>query len=316
MISNLIIITGQTATGKTKLAYDLAKKHNGELVSCDSRQIYKRLDIITGKEILPDIKTHLINIVDPKEQFSSFDYVQLAIPLIKSLQNRGVTPVIVGGTYLYLKHLLYGIDTNVPANWKLRDKLNKKSVKQLQNILKNLSVQTFERLNQSDQNNPHRLIRKIEISTNTKENSEDTNFFPTWDVSHISAKGTHRSEKNSVSSYLKFDRTHQFIGLHFKNKESLKKAIEKRVEQRIKNGAFQEVKHLIKLGYKPTDPGLNTIGYKQLIKYYLGTISKDKPASPAKRGEAIEQWIIKELQYAKRQYTFMKKDKNINWKLI
>ncbi len=293
----MIIITGQTATGKTKLAYQLAKKHHGELINFDSRQVYKHLDIITGKTIFPDIKTHLLDIVDPKEQFSSFDFISLARPLITKLVKKRITPILVGGTYLYLKHLLYGIDTQIPADWGLRDKLNKKTVLELQKILHKINPQVFEKLNQSDRNNPHRLIRKIEIT-----------------LCHSRAGGNLslldpriREDDNNVSHFFRLDKTHKFIGLRFKDKEKLRKAIEKRVEQRIKNGAFQEVKHLIKNGYKFNDPGLNTIGYKQLIQYFSGMISKDK---------AIQQWILKEVQYAKRQLTFMKKDKNIKWTII
>jgi len=110
--------------------------------------------------------------------------------------------------------------------------------------------------------------------------------------------------QNSVSSYLKISK---FIGLRFKSKKNLQESITKRVEQRVRNGAFQEVKHLIKQGYKSTDPGMQTIGYKQLMQYFAGMISKD---------EALQQWITKEIQYAKRQYTFMKKDKNIKWQTI
>lgn len=285
----LIVITGQTATGKTQLAYDLAKKHKGEIINYDSRQVYKHLDIITGKIIFPDIKTHLLDIVDPKVQFSSFDFVTLANPLINSLIKKGITPILVGGTYLYLKHLLYGIDTQVPADWNLRGELNNKSVLELQKILQKANPEVFEKLNQSDRNNPHRLIRKIELYKKLTGPVKSKNTFP---------------ESNDFPG--KF-RISKFIGLKFKNTSSLEKSIKKRVEQRIKDGAFQEVKHLIKNGYKLTDPGLNTIGYKQIFEYYDGKLSMEK---------TIEQWISKELQYAKRQYTFMKKDKNIKWQLV
>ena len=163
-MNNIFIIIGQTATGKTQLAYDLAKKYNGEIINCDSRQVYKLLDTITGKTIFPDIRTHLLDIVDPKEQFSSFDFVSLAHPLITNLVKKRITPILVGGTYLYLKHLLYGIDTQIPADWKLRGELNKKSVDELQKILQKAHPQAFEKLNQSDRLNPHRLIRRIEIA--------------------------------------------------------------------------------------------------------------------------------------------------------
>ena len=322
----MIIITGQTSTGKTQLAYKLAKKHGGELINFDSRQIYKKLDIITGKEIFPDIKTHLIDIIDPKEQFSSFDFATLAKPLIQDLSKKGIVPILVGGSYLYIKHLLYGIDKRVPADWELRNKLNKKSVKQLQDMLKKQDYQTFKSLNESDRNNPHRLIRKIEISnfvtSNEKANvvtggsrggvpdsAQIMASMSSTDGEEIRDRTRKKSLeiKNSLSNYFKSAKSRKIIGLRFKDNKQLKLAITKRVEQRMRNGALQEVKHLIKMGYKITDPGMQTIGYKQLMQYLTGTISKDG---------ALRQWISKEVQYAKRQYTFMKKDKNIKWKFI
>ncbi len=276
----MIIITGQTATGKTKLGEDLAKKYNGELVNCDSRQIYKYLNIITGKDI-PKTKIHLYDIVTPDQYFSSFDYVKEAQKVIKDIKKRSKTPIIIGGTYLYLKHLIYGFDTEAPPNFKLREKLNKKTVKKLQKILKKLNPKVFEGLNNSDINNPRRLIRKIEIEKSPSQNRREQKFlFPT-----------------------RFN----LIGLRYKNKEKLKQAIKNRVEKRLKQGAIEEVKSLLKKGYKKTDPGMKTIGYKQIIDYLEGSISKE---------QAITKWITAEVRYAKRQMTFMKKDKNIKWRLI
>lgn len=187
-MKKLIIITGQTATGKTELALEYASKYNGELINCDSRQIYKHLDIITGKDVGNSkfkfiskvnnfnigfyllnrlTKIWLYDIVDPKEYFSSFDYKECALYVIKKLWQEGKTPIIVGGTYFYLYHLLYGVASEtIPPNWKLRKELNEKPVEELQKILKKLSPQSFEKLNQSDKNNPQRLIRRIEIIEN------------------------------------------------------------------------------------------------------------------------------------------------------
>jgi len=106
--------------------------------------------------------------------------------------------------------------------------------------------------------------------------------------------------KNTVSSFL-------LIGLKYKDKNKLRQAIKTRVEKRLKQGAIEEVKSLLKKGYKKTDPGLKTIGYQQIISYLEGKVNKE---------EAIKQWITAEVQYAKRQLTFMKKDKNIQWKEI
>lgn len=280
----MIIITGQTATGKTKLAQELVKKHNGELINFDSRQIYKHLDIITGKDI-PKTKIWLYDIIFPNQYFSSFDFVKLATAIIKDVEDRNKIPILVGGTYLYLKHLLYGIDdNNSPPDFKLREKLNNKSVNYLQKMLIKLNTTVFENLNHSDQFNPRRLIRKIEIASSQK----GTLFI--------------RSDLKRTDLIPKI-----FIGLRYKDKSKLREAIEKRLEERLKNGAIDEVKKILEMGYKESDPGMKTIGYQQIIKYLNKKLTKEK---------AIEDWINKEIQYAKRQYTFMKKDKNIKWQEI
>ena len=290
-MTNIIAIVGQTATGKTKLALELAKKHNGELINFDSRQIYKYLDIITGKDkdVLTmkqwnNITIWLYDIVTPNQYFSSFDFVKLVTPIIEDIKKRGKTPILVGGTYLYLKHLLYGIDdNNSPPNFKLRNELNNKTVKELQNILTKLDVQSFNRLNNSDVNNPRRLMRRIEIASTTKK-------------------------RTYIRSDLKrTDLPNTFIGLRYKDKSKLRQVIIKRVEERLKNGAIDEVKKLLKISYTENDPGLKTIGYQQIIKYLNKEITMEK---------AVEDWVNKEVQYAKRQLTFMKSDKNISWREI
>ncbi|MFA6016637.1 MAG: tRNA (adenosine(37)-N6)-dimethylallyltransferase MiaA [Patescibacteria group bacterium] len=281
----MIIITGQTATGKTKLAIELAQKNNGELVNFDSRQIYQYLDIITGKDI-PKTKIWLYDVVTPDQYFSSFDFVKQVTPIIEDIKKRGKTPILVGGTYLYLKHLLYGIDdNNSPPNFKLREKLNPKSVSDLQKILIKLNKTVFENLNHSDQLNPRRLIRKIEI-LKTPTNPTKTVLNKTVFI-------------KSVPKI--------FIGLRYKDKLKLRKVIEKRVEERLKNGAIEEVEKLLQMGYKKTDLGMKTIGYQQVIKFLNKELTKEK---------AVEDWVNKEVQYAKRQLTFMKNDKNISWKEI
>jgi len=151
----------------------------------------------------------------------------------------------------------------------------------LQKYLILLNPQIFERLNNSDQLNPRRLIRKIEISKGTlfiRSDLKRTDLIP-----------------------------EVFIGLRYKDKTKLRKVIEGRVEERLKNGAIDEVKKLLKMGYTENDPGLKTIGYQQIIKYLNKQMTEK---------QAIEDWINKEVQYAKRQLTFMKKDKNIKWREI
>lgn len=158
-------------------------------------------------------------------------------------------------------------------------------------------------MNQSEWNNPQRLIRKIEIASNRP--SKQYIQPPRLNMSSKQSKNENKiilSEKLSLP-----DLNIIFIGLKFKTRQKLVEAIKKRVEERLKNGAIEEVKNLLKKGYGENDPGLKTIGYQQIIQYLKGKLTKD---------EAIAQWTTKEIQYAKRQYTFMKKDKNISWKEI
>jgi len=325
----LIIVTGQTATGKTKLALEYARKLNGELVNFDSRQIYKHLNIITGKDLdlikrstfhvscsmfhVPcSAQIWLYDVVDPKQYFSSFDFVKVAIPVIKKILKQGKTPILVGGTYFYLYHLLYDVPTqNIKPDWKLRNELNKKSVSELQNMLKKLYGDNFDlSINRSDFNNPRRLIRKIEIEEYNKRHPEL--------VSGSDSKSGFRIPLRSEAS--KFGMTSalakkleikdlriDFLGLKFKARINLVGSIKRRVEARLKMGAVEEVKTLLKKGYTENDPGMKTIGYQQIIAYLKGRLTKQ---------EAIDQWVAKEIQYAKRQYTFMKKDRNIKWRRV
>jgi len=319
----IIVVTGQTAVGKTNLAIKIAAEENGELVNCDSRQAYKYLDLVTGKDISQDhfqlvnrinsfdigyykiekltpktnylTKIWLYDIVSPNQYFSSFDYKQCALFVIKKLLDKNKTPIIVGGTYFYLYHLLYGVASEtIPPNWELRRKLKTKTVKELQDFLLKLDPQSFSRLNESDRANPRRLLRKIEILT-SQVKKPINNFFD-------------RKPQITLFKNLGLPNINiKLLGLKFANKEKLKEAIAKRVEERLKNGAIDEVKKLLDLGYSENDPGLKTIGCRQIIDFLKGRITKKN---------MIETWINKEIQYAKRQYTFMKKDLYIQWKAI
>ena len=288
-MSTIYIVTGQTATGKTKCALKLAKKFDGELINCDSRQIYKNLDIVTGKDLdllrSFGVKIWLYDIVSPKLTFSAHEYREAAQKVIKDILGRGKTPIVVGGTYFYLSELLYERSkARVPANWSLREKLESVSVMDLQQKLQRLSPEFFRSLNQSERHNPHRLIRKIEILTAN----------PTYKETDI------KYEYSPFFTKIKIDIT----GFIFKERRDLQIAIKKRVEERLKKGAIEEVRQLIKQGFKETDPGLRTIGYIQIFKYLEGVLSEK---------EMTDQWVSHEIQYAKRQYTFMKSDPSIHW---
>jgi tRNA dimethylallyltransferase len=281
----LIVITGPTATGKTKLAASLAKKYDGELINADSRQVYKYLDIVTGKDKKDiDIPIHLYDIVDPRKTFSAFDWVALALKTINYLKSRRKLPIIVGGSYFYLKNLLYSTETaGVPADWILRKSLAAASIHELQDKLKKINKKLYLGLSNAERNNPQRLIRKIEIYSS-------------------------RSPKPRIITGLKIPISQvKFIGLNFKNKEDLRKSIEKRVRERIKQGAVEEVRGLLSRGYKVTDPGLSANACLEIAQFIVGEITQD---------ELIEKWVTLEMQYAKRQMTFMKTDENIKWKSV
>lgn len=313
-MNNLLVITGQTATGKTKLALDFARKsskggspsgQNGELLNFDSRQIYKFLDIVTGKD-LEEIKeykipVHLLDLVSPDEPFSSFDFVKRAQQVIEDVWSRKKTPILVGGTYLYLKHLLYGQDIEIPPNEKLRKKLEKKSVTELQETLLHyyIKMKSKPEINNSDWNNPRRLIRKIEILRNSNKLVEPGKTKP----------GNPGGCLGSIQVLKEagMDVRVKIVGLKHKSKESLISAITARVEKRLEQGAIDEVKRILDMGYKKTDPGLQTIGYKQLIAHLEGDMTLE---------QAKQEWINKEVQYAKRQLTFMKLDTNIVWQVV
>lgn len=306
----IVIITGQTATGKTKLALQLAIKYNAELINCDSRQIYKGLDIVTGKDIskysinnnqlsinnfnigyysFGQTRLWLYDIISPDQHFSSYDFVSCAKKAIEQITSRGKIPIVVGGTYLYIKHLLDGFETEkIKPDWKTREILNKKTVDQLQQILKKLSKQEFEKMNHSDKNNPRRLIRKIEIVKNRG-------------TCHVLPVG--RQVSRVTNNY----RPIQFIGLKFSSREKLVETITNRVEKRLKNGAVEETGKILSQGYKIDDPGLQSLGYKEIIQYLEKKISLE---------EMREKWIQREVSYAKRQYVFMKKDDRVEWRIV
>ncbi len=313
-MKKVVIITGQTATGKTSLALNLAKEIGGELINCDSRQIYKLLDIITGKDLeegskfkkvevldgfdvgfypMSGTKVWLYDIVYPNKYFSSFDFKNLALHLIKKLLKKNITPIIVGGTYFYIYHLLYKLHTeNLKPDFKLRKKLQSKTVAELQKMLEEVNPELFNKLNQSDKNNPVRLIRKIEISLQKKD---------------IEIPQEIKPDKIVLTEKLKEQIEVEYIGLKFKDEIIARKKIENRVEERLKKGAVEEVKKLLQMGYDEKSPGLRTIGYRQILKYLKGEISLN---------QAIEEWIKREIKYTKQQFMFMKRDRNIKWRIV
>jgi tRNA dimethylallyltransferase len=224
--NKLLIICGPTATGKTALAAALARKFDGELVSADSRQVYRGMDIVTGKD-RPQVPIWLYDVVDPDDEFSVSQWVDLARSAIVDICGRNKLAIVVGGTGLYIHALLHPLETiSVPPDKRLREKLQKVSVGELQSMIPRGTM------NQSDWGNPRRLIRKIEI-----------------------ARSKSRPQKQ----------THQYdslvIGLTAQN-SILDKRIDKRRSERKRQGMEREAASLL-ARYEPNLPSMSAIAVNE-----------------------------------------------------
>ena len=231
-MTKILIICGPTATGKTALAAKLAKKFNGELISADSRQVYQGMDIVTGKDHPGGVKIHGLDLVKPDEEFSVAHFVKIARTLINQIRLKKKLPIIVGETGLYINSLVNPPQTlAVKPDWQLRQALAEKSVSELQEQLKKINPARFSSMNHSDQLNPRRLIRAIEVGE------------------------LHGSSRKSGDDVL-------WIGLNT-NKSTLDQKIAERVKTRVKAGAIKEWQKL-KAKYSSKLPSMSGIGYRQL----------------------------------------------------
>ena len=279
-MNRLLVICGPTATGKTSLGIYLAKKFNGEIVSADSRQVYKNMDIGTGKEWGEDVKIWGYDLVSPKNEFSVSRYLKFANKTIVDIERRGKLPMLVGGTGLYVKSVVDGIQTvNIPRNKKLRKNLEIMDTNQLYEHLSQLDSFKAGSMNSSDKKNPRRLIRAIEVAM--------------WNIDNFKKPGSRVTKT--------FDTL--FIGLTAKP-EFLENKINIRVEERIKRGFGDEVKKLIDSGVDWNDQSMMSLGYRQWRDYYEGAIDRDTVTG---------EWKKEERKYARRQMIWWKKDPRINW---
>lgn len=288
----LIAIIGQTASGKTRLALELAKRFNGELINADSRQIYREMDIATnkiGKEnlkkqningeicyLIEGIPIHILDILNPDQEFSLAEYKTLAIKIIEKIQEKNKLPILVGGTGLYVDAVTenFQIPANSPTK-KIREELEKKDTETLFNDLKELDPSAAENIGG---NNKRKLIRALEVCliSNKPFSSQRKKEAPLFDVLKIGIA---------------------------KDRKELYKDIDKRVDQMIELGLIEETKKLQKK-YSPELPAMSGIGYKEISAYLKGDSSLE---------EAIQKIKFRTHQYARRQNTWFKKDEKINW---
>lgn len=280
-MNKLICIVGSTATGKTAKALSLAAIQPSILVSADSRQVYRTMDIVTGKDHPQDIIIYGIDIVDPDEPCSVAVWYDAVIPHINGAWDTGKQVIVVGGTGLYVKAITQGIPTmSVPPNQPLRDKLAALTVAELQDKLKQLDEAKFTSMNHSDQNNSRRLIRAIEISSYSNK------------VPNLVKQSSELSEVQA-----------EIIGLDYSDLSIQRNKIYERVLARLKLGAIVETKKLLQK-YDSSLPSMSAIGYKSIIAYIENQIDETI---------MINTWVNDELAYAKRQLTWFRPTKNIKW---
>lgn len=288
----LIVILGPTASGKTGLALKLAKKFNGELVNADSRQIYKEMDIATNKtgeaiiikKVINDemvyfvdtVPLHLLDIVNPDQDFSLAQYKKLAVKKIKDIQQRGYLPILVGGTGLYISAIVDNLNIPpAPPDRQFRKRLEKEELQDLFIQLKKVDPASAKSIGPD---NKRKIIRALEVYKTTGKpfSSQQKNGRPLFNILQIGIKT---------------------------DREELYKKIDERVEKMVKTGLVEETEKLLQ-EYDPYLPSMSGIGYKE-----IGTFLRSEMELP----DAIQQIKFHTHQYARRQITWFKRDNRIKW---
>ena len=281
----VIVIAGPTASGKTSLSIGIAKKIGGEIVSADSMQIYKDMDIATAKptaEEIQDIPHHLISIVDSDESFSVAAYKERAMEAIADIFCRGRIPVVVGGTGLYIDTLVnnttfFDFDKSDQRE-KLQMRLQNEGIEKLFDELKSVDPETAERLHIND---TKRILRALEV------------YYSTGKTISLQAELSHENE--SQYNWL-------IIGLTAENRDVLYDRINRRVDIMLDDGLIEEAKTFF--SSEKSSTAKQAIGYKELKGFFDGSISLE---------EATENLKRETRRYAKRQLTWFRRNKNINW---
>lgn len=278
----LLVILGPTASGKTKLSLNLAKQLNGEIISTDSRQIYREMPIATDV-IMPNeqegVTHHMLEIVSPSETLTLAEFKDLATQKIEQIHQQNKLPILAGGTGLYVSAITQGYDVpKVAPNDKLRDQLEKEAEEHgnefVHNKLKELDPQAAYSIHP---NNLRYVIRAIEINE---------------------ATGANKSDSMSQSPYNTF-----FLGIT-RPREELYERINARVDKQVERGLIEEVQALIKKGYAENLPSMSSLGVKEIIPY----INREMDLS-----ECLEILKRNTRRYCKRQLTWLKRYDNVHW---
>lgn len=284
---NVVAVVGPTASGKTALAVELAKALSGEVVSADSMQIYKRMDIATAKptaQEMSGVPHHLIDFLEPEESFSVARYCELAHAVIRDIHERGKLPIIAGGTGLYIDSLLENtafeeqdIDPGIRA--RINSELEEKGIDALLEEIKGCDPQSYERLRIG--RNPRRIARCLEVCRSTGMTQTELN--------------ERQRGEGSVYNAVK-------LGLTASDRAYLYDRIDRRVDIMIENGLLEEARSFYARNTGETAAA--AIGYKELLPYLSGELSLDECVESLKRSTR---------RYAKRQLTWFNRDPDIRW---
>ena len=284
--SKVIVICVPTASGKTALSIALAKKINGEIVSCDSMQIYKDMDIGTAKptiEEMQGIKHYLIGYVSPEQRYSVADYKKDAKKAIKEILEKGKIPIVVGGTGLYIDSLIYEIeyqDIKLDAQYRkqLEDEVKEKGLEELYKKAKIIDEKAMEKISPTDKK---RILRVLEIY-------------------HATGKTKTEQEIESRKKEVEYD--YKVYALNW-DRQKLYDRINKRVDIMIEQGLIQEVKQILEK-YSTFPTAMQGLGYKEVVDYLNGIYTKE---------EMVEKIKMETRRYAKRQLTWFRKNKQTIW---
>ena len=288
MPPKIMVVVGPTASGKTKMAVELALRHNGEVVSADSMQIYRTLDIGTAKptaEEMQGIPHHMLDVAEPDEDFSVARYVDMASACVDDILARGKLPILAGGTGLYIDSLLSGrkfaaFSTESPLRGELQERAKLQGSETLWQELKGIDPEAAQRLHPNDEK---RIIRALEVWYQT---------------------GMTITEHNRLTQAIPPRYEALTLGLAFEAREDMWNRIDRRVDEMMAQGLVEEVRSVLKRGIPATCTAMQAIGYKEMVQAVQN--NGDVLA-------AAEEVKLRSRQYAKRQLTWFRRNQSTQW---
>ena len=284
-MNNIICIAGPTASGKTAFAVELAKITNGEVVSCDSMQVYRRMDIGTAKpteEERQGIPHHMLDVAEPEEDFSVSRYCAMAAPIVDDIISRGKTAIIAGGTGLYMDSLIKGNDfapfPSTGVRQRLEAQADQEGMEAIRALLQSIDPEAADRIHDRK-----RLIRALEVYYETGETI---------------------TEHNRRTQELPPRYTPLWFGLDFSDRQELYNRINLRVDLMLQEGLVEEIRQLLNSGIPEKCTAMQAIGYKEFVAAVQGNCSVELAAEEVKKASR---------HYAKRQLTWFRRNSSVHW---